>query len=244
MLYLETLSPLTVANGVFPRRDGVPFLEAEYLREALLTAALSYAIGRDEAFGAEMRRLAQHGFKGDAAGLAEAMSAALLVRQPELAALQPPDVSLAEVTVERVVVCDLESVAAGEEKEVEVYFGSAQTPLLLPPQLSTWLAAATRGFGEQLLAAENRLAARCPSRNGEFYQRLPERLFGRATLPLRLGKWSSESQQGRFLAFEYDEAAGRALLRRFSAAPFPRSLLQQAGSGRSLGWAVLKEREP
>lgn len=241
MFYLTTQSPLAAGPDGFPRREGRAYLPGAALREALLAAALAYAIRRDEAFAAEMRRLAQHAFKGSAGELADAMTAALLERQPELAALAPDDAFVDEPSERTVMWMDTWKGEPVREQRLELVEGRFPVGRSLPPELETWLAAAGRSYAEALATAElEALGGTLPSL-AEFYHELKARQFKGASWPLRLGYWTPEPEGGRFLAFARLAAASRALERRFQARPLPRHLLYEPASGRTLGWAVLEK---
>ena len=240
MLILETVSPLAVAAEGFPRRDGAPYLPGDSLRRAFLTAALAYAIRRDEAFAAEMRRLVEHGFKGDAGGLAEAMEEALLRRQPELAALTFADVKLAGVNNETVAVYDTGSNEVTGNQELEAFSGSAELAAKLPPELETWLAAAARSYAEALATAEWEALRTGLPRSEPFYQKLKSRVLKQEGWPLRAGYWTPDPQGGRLLALARLESAVRALKKRFDVAPLPRHVFYSARAEASLGWLLLR----
>jgi len=237
---LETISPLAVGEEGFPRRQGRPYLPGAALREAFLTAALAYSVRRDEAFAAEMRRLVQHAYKGSVAGLAAEMEAALLQRQPELAALSFADVELTGVELEPVLVCDTRRGEVARRGEVETFAGVSDTAVALPPELETWLSAAARSYSEALATAESKaLASGLPASQG-FYQKLKARVLKEAPWPLRAGYWTPDPQGGRLLALARIEAAVTALARRFEATPLPRHVLFAPRTGASLGWLVLR----
>ena len=240
MLILEAVSPLAVAAEGFPRRDGAPYLPGDSLRRAFLTAALAYAIRRDEAFAAEMRRLVEHGFKGDVGGLAQEMEEALLRRQPELTVLAFADVELDGVTAEPVVIYDGERGEVSGSLELETYGGSVALAADLPPELETWLAAATRSYAESLATAEREALRTGLPRSEPFYQKLKSRLLKREGWPLRAGYWTPDPQGGRLLALARLESAVRALKKRFDVAPSPRRVFYSPRAEAGLGWLVLR----
>ena len=240
MLVLETVSPLAAAAEGFPRRGGGPYLPGGALREAFLTAALAYAIRRDEAFAAEMRRLVEHGFKGSAAGLAQAMEEALLRRQPELAVLNFADVSLGSVASEPVVVYDTARGEVAGSRELEIYEGGTPLAAELPPELETWLGAAARSYAEALATAEWEALRTGLPRAEAFYQKLKSRVLKQEGWPLRAGYWTPDPQGGRLLALARLESAVRALKKRFDVAPLPRRIFYSPRAGAGLGWLVLR----
>ncbi|ADR35730.1 hypothetical protein Ocepr_0268 [Oceanithermus profundus DSM 14977] len=241
MFVLETLAPLAAGPEGFPRRDGAAYLPGAALREALLTAALSYAIERDEAFAAEMRRFTQHAFKGSAGELAAAMLEALLARQPELEALAPADLPLAEPARRRVLVVDTAAGRVEGELELELFEGRAEAPDVLQPELETWLAAAARRYRAALASAEAAELTRILPESAPLYRSLEAREGEGTFWPLRVGFWTPEPEGGRFLAFARSAAADRALERRFRARPLPRRIFYDPETRRSLGWANLRK---
>jgi len=240
VLILETVSPLAVAAEGFPRRDGKPYLPGNSLRRAFLTAALAYAIRRDEAFAAEMRRLVEHGFKGDVGGLAQEMEAALLRRQPELSVLTFADVELDGVTTEPVVIYDGERREVSGSLELETFGGSVALAADLPPELETWLGAAARSYAEALATAEWEALRSGLPRAEAFYQKLKSRVLKQEGWPLRAGYWTPAPQGGRLLALARLETAIKALKRRFNVAPLPRHILYSPRAEASLGWLILR----
>ncbi|WP_456413589.1 hypothetical protein [Oceanithermus profundus] len=241
MFVLETLAPLAAGPEGFPRRGGAAYLPGAALREALLTAALSYAIERDEAFAAEMRRFTQHAFKGSAGELAAAMLEALLARQPELEALAPADLPLAEPARRRVLVVDTAAGRVEGELELELFEGRAEAPDVLQPELETWLAAAARRYRAALASAEAAELTRILPESAPLYRSLEAREGEGTFWPLRVGYWTPEPEGGRFLAFARSAAADRALERRFRARPLPRRIFYDPETRRSLGWANLRK---
>jgi len=240
VLLLETMSPLAVAAAGFPRRDGRAYLPGASLREAFLTAALAYAVRRDEGFAAEMRRLVEHGYKGDAGGLAAAMEEALLRRQPELASLRFDDVVLPGVTLAPTVTYDTRSHRVVESAELETFAGVVEPVSELPPELETWLGAAARSYAEALATAEWEALREGLPRSEPFYQKLKARILKQGGWPLRVGYWTPDPQGGRLLALARLESAVRALERRFDVAPLPRRLLYSPAADAGLGWLVLR----
>ncbi len=240
MLVLETISPLAAAAEGFPRRGGQPYLPGANLRQAFLAAALAYAIQRDEAFAAEMRRLVEHGYKGSATGLAQAMEEALLLRQPELAGLDFPDIELEEVTTESVVLYDIDSNQATQSLELETFSGVARMVSGLPPELETWLGAATRGYNEALAEAESKALQVGLPDSEPFYQKLKSQVFRRDTWSLRVGYWTPDLQGGRFLALVRLNTVAASLRKRFDVAPLPRHVFFSPRAGAGLGWLVLR----
>ncbi|WP_457630587.1 hypothetical protein [Oceanithermus sp.] len=241
MLILETVSPLAAGEAGFPRRQGRPYLPGGALREAFLTAALAYAIRRDAAFAAEMRRLVEHGFRGDAGGLAAAMEEALLRRQPELDALEFADVELEGVRPETVAVFDRRRGEVTGSLELETFGATAALAAGLPPELETWLSAAARSYAEALATAEREALSGSLPRSQPFYQKLKSRVLKQAAWPLRAGYWTPDPQGGRFLALARLESAVGALRKRFDAAPLPRRILYSPRAEASLGWLVLRK---
>jgi len=238
---LETQSPLAAGPEGFPRRAGQAYLPGAVLREALLAAALAYAIRRDEAFAAEMRRMAQHAFKGSAGELAAAMVAALLERQPELEALAPADVPLPGTVRRRVLVLDTAAAGAPKELEIELFEGGAVVPDPLQPELETWLATATHGFQAALARAEAALLVPLRPETEPLYRGLTARERSGSFWPLRVGFWTPEPEGARFLAFADLAAAERALERRFRTRPFPRRVMYDPESRSTLGWLMLEK---
>jgi hypothetical protein len=241
VFYLTTHSPLAAGPEGFLRREGRAYLPGAALREALLSAALAYAVRRDEAFAAEMRRMAQHAFKGSAGELAEAMIAALLERQPELAALSPDDVPVAEPQERAVQVLDTWRGEPASELRLELVEGRFPVGQSLPPELETWLAAAGRSYAEALATAELEALRGVQPGVEAFFEELKARRFKGPAWPLRLGFWTPEPEGGRFLPFARLAAADRALERRFRVRPLPRRLLYDPVSARTLGWATLEK---
>lgn len=244
MFQLTTQSPLAAGPEGFPRRGGQAYLPGALLRDALLSAALAYAIQRDEAFAAEMRRMAQHAFKGSAAELAEAMVAALLERQPELEALAPPDVPIPKTVRRRVLVLDAGGGAVAEERELELelFEGRLAVSDLFQPELETWLAAAARSFHGGLAHSEAAALAPLASKEADsFYRGLTDRKRTGAFWPLRVGFWTPQPEGARFLAFAGLAAAESALARRFQAQPFPNRVVYDPKSRSTLGWAILEK---
>jgi len=241
VFHLETQTPLAAGPEGFPRRGGRAYLPGAALREALLTAALAYAIRRDEAFAAEMRRLAQHAFKGSVAGLSEAMTQALLERQPELASLNPGDVLLG--TPEEHGVRWLDTWQGEPDREERVEWIEGRFPLDddLPPELATWLATSCRSYAEALATAERAALIPVVPAAEPFYQELKSRTLKGSAWPLRVGYWTPEPEGGRFVAFARLVTASKALERRFQARPLPRHLLYDPVRARSLGWALLQK---
>ncbi len=243
MFFLETHSPLAAAPPGFPRREGAAYLPGRALREALLTAALAYAIQRDEAFAAEMRRLAQHAFKGSAEGLAAAMEAALLERQPELAALAPADLQVPEPATHRVQLLDTRTGEVEGELELELVEGRMRLEVAVPRELETWLAGATRSYAEALAGAEEKALLPALPEAGPCYQELKARTLKSEAWPLRIGYWTPDPEGGRFLAFERLSVAAQALERRFGSRPLPGRLFYDPKEHRTLGWALLGQED-
>ena len=242
MSYLTTYSPLAASGSGFPRKGGVPYLPGALLQEALLSAALAYAIRRDEAFAAEMRRLAEHAFRGNAAELADAMVRALLVRQPELAVLEPQDIALKQPSKRVLWRVDTWRQAPAGEERLELVEGRFALAQELPPELETWLAAAGRSYAEALATAEMEALREVLPDSQAFFQQLKRREFKGAAWPLRLGYWTPDPQGGRLLAFARLATVAKVLERRFKVRPLPRKLFYDPARRCTLGWAVL-ERE-
>ncbi len=238
MLILETISP-AAADG-YPRRGGRPYLPGSCLRQAFLQAALAYAIRHDQAFAAEMRRLVEHGYKGDAGGLAQTMEEALLNRQPELKALNFADLNLDDVVMQPVAVYDTSRGELLSSQELETFTGSVELPADLPPELETWLGAASRSFAEALATAEWEALREGLPRTEAFYQKLKSRFVKGEGWPLRAGYWTPDPQGGRLLALARLERAAGALKKRFGVSPLPRRIFYSPSAGASLGWLVLR----
>jgi len=222
---------------------GSPYLPGDSLRQAFLAAALAYAIRRDEAFAAEMRRLVEHGFRGDVGGLAQQMEEALLRRQPELKTLRFADVELAAVSSEVVVVYDTANSEVAGSAEMEVFGGEANLATDLPPELETWLAAAARSHAESLATAEWEALRSGLPRSEAFYQKLKSRILKREAWPLRVGHWTPDPQGSRLLALARLENAVSALKKRFGVTPLPRRILFSPSAGAGLGWLVLRREK-
>jgi len=236
---LETWSPIAGGPQGFPRRSGVAYLPGEALRQAFLDAALAYAARRDEGFAAEVRRLVQHGYKGDARGLAGAMLDALLEREPELDAIRPDDLPLEGVRSRRVLRLDLVSGQA-EEVELELFEGVVPWSGVLPRALETWLAAATRSYAEALASAEAEAVIPLRPEAEGAYHELKSWVFKSEPWPLRVGYWTPEGYGGTLLALARLGVEG-VLERRFRARPFPRRVCYLPKRRRALGWLVLRK---
>ncbi len=238
-MLLETWSPISGGPRGFPRKSGVAYLPKEALRRAFLDAALAYAVRRDEGFAAEVRRLVQHGYKGDARGLAEAMLEALLEREPELDAIRPDDLPLEGVRPRRVLRLDLLTGRA-EEAELELFEGVLPWSGGLPQALETWLAAATRSYAEALASAEaGAVVPLWPEAEGAYHE-LKARVLKREPWPLRVGYWTPEGYGGTLLALARLGVEG-VLERRFRARPLPRRVCYLPKDRRTLGWLVLRK---